>query len=122
MDPVANFAKVLVQANAIKPAVGGFATLLGLAAIRVADQASSPLLYWITAISGGAFLAIGVSAVAVYLIFPLALPEGELPRHCRLSLIESVASLYFSANSRRNPRRARASSLALKSYEPVRHC
>ena len=70
MDPVANFAKVLVQANAIKPAVGGFATLLGLAAIRVADQTSSPLLYWITAISGGTFLAIGVLAVAIYLIFP----------------------------------------------------
>jgi len=53
MDPVANFAKVLVQANAIKPAVGGFATLLGLAALTMADLASSPLVYWIAAVSGG---------------------------------------------------------------------
>lgn len=76
MDPVANFAKVLVEANAIKPAVGGFATLLGLAAIRVADQASSQTVFWIAAASGGAFLIIGIVAVAVFL-FPLANNPGK---------------------------------------------
>jgi hypothetical protein len=70
MDPIANYAKVLVEANAIKPAVGGFATLLGLAAIRVADQASSQTLFWIAAASGGAFLIMGVFAVALFLFSP----------------------------------------------------
>jgi hypothetical protein len=59
-DPIANFAQVLVKAKAIKPAVGGFATLLGLAAVLVADKVSQPFLYWVTGGSASCFYLLGL--------------------------------------------------------------
>jgi hypothetical protein len=69
-DPVANFAKILVQAKAVKPAVGVLAVTFGLSALNLADRASSPEVHWIATYAGGALLGVGVVAIAVYVLFP----------------------------------------------------
>jgi hypothetical protein len=67
MDPVANFAQVLVKAKAVKPAVGGFATLFGLAAVKIADTLTSPLLFGITAVAAATLLMVGAIAIIIYI-------------------------------------------------------
>jgi hypothetical protein len=69
---VASFAKALVAAKAIKPAVGIFAIFLSLVATEVANQfcSSSQLLFWIPTLIAGALGASGAWAICAFLFYP----------------------------------------------------
>jgi hypothetical protein len=79
MDPIANFAQVLLQAKAVKPVAGGVAILLGLAAVKLADTLASPLLFWITAVAAATLLMAGAVAILIYIFI------GPLSSRVRLS-------------------------------------